>query len=261
MEAKTWSSVVKTGALFWICLSDCSSDQVIELSYFNRGMAMNFHRINKTMLAVALVSGLAANMAMAQYTLEVTVDPTSSGLVSAYPDATEYEEGEVVTLTATAADGYQFAGWSGDVTASESTLTIVMTDDTALTATFEEATGEYTLTAYVDPSGAGTLVRDPAKTGYDSGEEVTITAYAGEGYIFTGWQGDIPDGADYTEETLTLTITGDTSVKATFAAGLTLDDSNGTTPGEWAPCGSAGFVSLSFLFSMMLSMKLSRCIR
>jgi uncharacterized repeat protein (TIGR02543 family) len=47
---------------------------------------------------------------------------------------TEYE----ITLTAVPAEGYVFAGWSGDVTEQQAELTIRLTEDTELTANFEK---------------------------------------------------------------------------------------------------------------------------
>ena len=123
-----------------------------------------FGEWKKMLIGVALASALTTTAAVAQYTLETEVSPADSGTVALYPTGTEFDEGELVTLTATPADGYEFVGWQGDITASESTMTIVMSADTQLTAVFQEATSGYTLTAYVDPSGAGTLVRDPAGT-------------------------------------------------------------------------------------------------
>lgn len=70
------------------------------------------------------------------YTLTTTV--IGNGSVSLSPTGGVYEEGTVVTLTATANNGYNFAGWSGDVTNSQNPLNITISSDLSITATFEE---------------------------------------------------------------------------------------------------------------------------
>ncbi len=56
----------------------------------------------------------------------------------AYEDYGTYDSSTVVTLTAQSVPGWQFDGWSGDVTSTESPLTVVMDADKELTATFSE---------------------------------------------------------------------------------------------------------------------------
>jgi len=221
---------------------------------------MKLQQVQKTILCFALTAGLGTGVASAQYVLDVDVDPPGAGVVGSYPSVAEVSDGDWVTLTATAADGWEFAGWDGDIVAAESTMTFELIDDTSLTAVFVESTaGEYTLTAYVDPSGAGTVVRDPVQEGYDAGEQVTLSAFANPGFAFTGWAGDVPEGADASSDVLVLTIAGDTDVYATFAAASTLDHhEDGTDAPQGAACGAMGVVGLGALFGLMLSMKLGR---
>ena len=134
-----------------------------------------------------------------------------------------------------------------------------MVDDTALTAVFVEATnGDYTLTAFVDPSGAGTIVRDPVQEAYAEGDVVTLSAFANPGFVFTGWAGDVPEDADLTSAVLVLAIAGDTDVYATYSVASTLDDGDGTDVPEGTACGAMGIVGMGALFGLMLSMKLGR---
>jgi uncharacterized repeat protein (TIGR02543 family) len=49
----------------------------------------------------------------------------------------EYNEGDVVSITAIPDEGWQFDGWSGDVTAPQLTMTtLTVTSDTTVTADF-----------------------------------------------------------------------------------------------------------------------------
>ncbi|MBH8559912.1 InlB B-repeat-containing protein [Hymenobacter negativus] len=76
--------------------------------------------------------------APANYSL--TVSTAGSGTVTKNPDQATYASGASVSLTATPAAGYQFSGWSGDTTGSTNPLTVTMTANKAITATFTATT-------------------------------------------------------------------------------------------------------------------------
>lgn len=183
---------------------------------------------------------------MGQFTLTVDSEPAEGGSTAVFPQAATYDDGAEVTLTATPAEGFEFAGWEGDVVAAESSITILMTDDTLLTAVFTEATPPgHVLTAFVDPSGAGTIVRDPAEFEYEDGAQVTLTAFAGEGFVFTGWEGDLPEGSDGSSAELTVVMNGDVTLEASFAAAQQLDDETATA------CGAMGMSGFGLMLSLM----------
>jgi uncharacterized repeat protein (TIGR02543 family) len=79
-----------------------------------------------------------------EYELKTTV----IGRGSITPSKGAYAEGTKVTLTATAAEGYLFNGWSGDVEGTAESTVITMDSDKAVTATF---------TANSVPSGCDSL--------------------------------------------------------------------------------------------------------
>jgi len=69
--------------------------------------------------------------------LKVKAYPADGGKIYKSPSGSEYKEGTVVTLTAEAAPGYVFAGWSGNVPATNATkTTITIDDDYTVTANF-----------------------------------------------------------------------------------------------------------------------------
>jgi hypothetical protein len=78
------------------------------------------------------------------YALTVTLAGSGSGLVSSTPagiacgtNCTEsWVDGTVVTLTASADPGSTFSGWSGDVSEISNPVTVTITADTQVTATF-----------------------------------------------------------------------------------------------------------------------------
>ncbi len=67
---------------------------------------------------------------------ELTIEETEGGSVTKDPDAANYEEGTGVTVTATPITGYRFDGWTGDTTASDTSITITMNAEKSITANF-----------------------------------------------------------------------------------------------------------------------------
>jgi uncharacterized repeat protein (TIGR02543 family) len=79
---------------------------------------------------------ITANFAANVYTLSVSAGP--NGSVTKTPDKATYAHGELVTLQATAAPGYLFTGWSGDLTGSANPASLIMDGDKNVTASFAE---------------------------------------------------------------------------------------------------------------------------
>ena len=72
-----------------------------------------------------------------KYTVTATVNPAETGTVTG---AGEYEEGAEATLTATAAEGYEFVNWTvaGAEVATTATYTFTVTADVEVVANFKE---------------------------------------------------------------------------------------------------------------------------
>ncbi|MBI5381124.1 MAG: putative Ig domain-containing protein [Opitutae bacterium] len=158
------------------------------------------------------------------YTLTTTTAGTGSGTVSANPAGPTYAEGTVVTLTATAASGSTFAGWSGDGTGSTTRL-VTMDGNKSVTATFNIIPATtYTLTTTTAGTGSGTVSANPAGPTYTAGTVVTLTATASSGSTFAGWSG----AASGTAATAQVTMTGNISVTATFTANTTGNGASST---------------------------------
>lgn len=152
---------------------------------------------------------ISANFFLDQYTLDVTPAGSGSGTVNKSPDKPLYYQGEVVTLTAVPNADSVFIGWSGDVTSAASPVTVTMTGNKAVTATFAEA-GGYSLT--VNKVGDGQVTVSPQKAEYDFGDLVTLTATPDSGAFFAGWSGDLTGN----QNPATITIDADTVITATF---------------------------------------------
>ena len=75
------------------------------------------------------------------YTLTMAVSPTGSGTTTPSVGTHSYVAGTSLTLTATAASGYDFSYWSGDASGTSSTTTVSMNADKNVTANFVEEPG------------------------------------------------------------------------------------------------------------------------
>ena len=162
-------------------------------------------------ISITVVSDttLTANFeAIPTYTVTTNVAPENSGSVNGAPAAAVLE-GTVLTLTAVPAAGYHFVNWSNGLT--DVTISVTVMSDTTLTANFEaNAANTYTVAVNFDATmGSVTGVPTDAVT---SGTEVTLTAVANDGYHFVDWS------TGETTETITITVTSDTTITANFEA-------------------------------------------
>jgi hypothetical protein len=143
--------------------------------------------------------------------------------------------GTSVTLAANPVTGYHLMAWGGDGTCTgNGACAPTMTANHTVTATF--APNQYTLTVTV--VGTGTVsfgsvsnCSGPTCTGtFNYGDTPTVTQSAGQNYRFTGW-----GGACSGTGTCMPTISGTTSVTATFTQQVTLTWSTGSGGGTLSP--------------------------
>jgi uncharacterized repeat protein (TIGR02543 family) len=145
----------------------------------------------------------ATTTPLAEYTLTIT--PVGSGTVAKVPDNATYHLGDVVTLTPTAATGWTFSGWTGDVNGANQ---ITIDGNEAVTATFTQ--NVYTLT--VDVNGDGTVAND-INAPYHYGNVVTLRATPATGWSFVNWTGDVND---VNSAVVTTTMTSNKTVTVNF---------------------------------------------
>jgi hypothetical protein len=158
--------------------------------------------------AVTVTGNVActATFTLNTYSLTVETAGNGSGVVTPTVGVNPVLYGDVVTLTATAASGSTFAGWSGDADCVDGTVTV--TGDVACTATF--TLNAYTLTVETAGNGSGVVEPTVGAHSYFHGDAVSLTATADTGSTFAGWSGDADcaDGA--------VTVTGNVACTATF---------------------------------------------
>ncbi|HPS02227.1 MAG TPA: GLUG motif-containing protein [Candidatus Sumerlaeota bacterium] len=150
-----------------------------------------------------------AHFALNQYALTIEA---VNGYVEKTPYAeTRYPYGTTVTLTALAAPGYHFAGWTGPVAdPTASTTAIFMNGNKTVTAHFEP--DNYPLTILAEN---GSVTKSPDRATYTYGATVTLTATPDTGYVFAGWTGDVPAERVW-QNPLQLGIKGPATLTARF---------------------------------------------
>jgi hypothetical protein len=161
--------------------------------------------------------------------LTVSTSGTGSGSVTSSPSGIDcgstcsasFEDGTIVTLTATPAAGSTFGGWSGGGCSGSGSCQVTMSAAESVTAMFDPV-ATVTLTVVRAGSGGGTVTSAPAgidcgsscSATFAPGAHVTLTAAPANHSRFEGWSGACAS----TSTTCTVTLSAAGSVTATFAA-------------------------------------------
>jgi hypothetical protein len=210
---------------------------------------------------------VTANFDQVTYPLNIIESGTGAGQVTSSPAgiacsltstqcSATYVGGTAVTLTASAAAGSSFAGWSGGGCTGTAPCTVTMSTAQVVTAAFTQIPS-FMLSVVSSGAGSGTVTSMPSgincgaicNASYQTGTQVKLTAAAASGSTFAGWSGGGCSGI----AACTVTITGGTAVAASFvpdtASNLTLvaavlPDSRsvqvGATPTAFATMINAG---------------------
>jgi hypothetical protein len=126
-----------------------------------------------------------------------TVTSNTGGINCGTACSATYNSGSSVTLTASAATGYIFSGWTANGCSGVGTCTLTMNANQSPTATFAPVTagGNYNLNLGV--FGDGEVARSPSGTScgtncyrYSAGDVVTLTPTANSGASHIAWIGE-----------------------------------------------------------------------
>jgi uncharacterized repeat protein (TIGR02543 family) len=122
-----------------------------------------------------------------------------------------YDHGEVVDITATPDEGWQFDGWTGDVADPLSAKTeFTVSSNGAITAKFSPST----CTVNLEVEGKGST--DPALGPHllNQGDVMNIAAFPEEHWQFDCWKGDVTNSES---SVTTLVADSDKAVTANFS--------------------------------------------
>jgi hypothetical protein len=97
-------------------------------------------QVNPVQVSIDSAMHITASFAsvFTQYALTLTTNGKGTITAAPAPMLGTYDSSTVVVLTATAAQGWQFTGWSGDLTLAGNPDSLVMDADKAVTANFSE---------------------------------------------------------------------------------------------------------------------------
>jgi hypothetical protein len=132
----------------------------------------------------------------------------TGGTVSASPgpgDDSRFPKNSLATFTAVPGTGYRFDSWSGDITDTGATVSLMMDKNKSITALFIRI---FSLNTSVIGGGA----ISPAKGTYDVNTKITLTATPDPGYRFNKWLGDAAGASS----SVPLSFDADKSVIAEF---------------------------------------------
>jgi hypothetical protein len=141
------------------------------------------------------------------YKLTVVSDPASGGTFTYDPplcSAKTYASGTVVTVTATALDGFEFGSWTGDIGSNapgNPTIRVTMDRAKGITAKFVPL---YTVLVAVNQGSGGTVLITTAEGSYSTsanqtalsipyamGKTLQLSAIPASGYKFERWSGNL----------------------------------------------------------------------
>jgi uncharacterized repeat protein (TIGR02543 family) len=159
---------------------------------------------NPTTITMDADKRVTADFVAQSFTLSVST--SGSGTLDLSPPGGTYEAGTPVTLTATPAPGFEFAGWSGDLSGAANPATITMDSDKAVSAHFVEQ--QFTLSVTIEGSGKVSL--QPSGGIYPPGTVVQLKAVPPK--RFQGWSDDLSGSSS----TATITMDADKQVTASF---------------------------------------------
>ena len=148
------------------------------------------------------------------YPLNITID--GNGVVSEkivfQPKTTDYEFETIVELTPTAADGWNFIEWSGDISSTEEVVEVTVDGEMSVTAIFQRASYPLNIEIIGDGSVEEKIIAQPKLSDYTFETVVQLTASPSYFWSFNGWSGDIVS----TDTLIEVSVNGEKNVSVTF---------------------------------------------
>lgn len=175
---------------------------------------------NSAAISLTMDQNRSVTAVFTQFDWTVTVTQVGVGSVNQV-GTFSFFDGDVLDLSASpvADSGYAFVGWSGSITSSELSTSVVVDSNKTITATFEE-NDDFLLT--LASQGNGSTVPGAGAYAFSNGQEFQVAAQPGFGAEFDGWTGDIGE-ADPETNFLTLTMDQPRTVTANFVDVVTYD--------------------------------------
>jgi len=167
------------------------------------------HELRAALVVTLLFAvGCGGGGSAGPYALQIFPTGDGSGTITSAPSGIDcgaacearFAAGTAVALTATAAAGSRFDGWSGDCDGASATTSVTMSGTRACAATFTAMSSvpQYALTVAKAGAGVGSVTSSPAgidcgascSASFSAGSNVTLTATPDASSVFVSWTGD-----------------------------------------------------------------------
>ena len=148
----------------------------------------------------------------------LTTNATTGGSITPVYNENIFDCGTAIDITATPNSGYNFIGWSGNIDEDDiingETISVIIDSDKTITANFS---AYFILEVSTNPEEGGEISITPDLEQYELGDVVSVTADpdTDNGYYFTGWTGDVPQGSE-NDNPIALTMNQDIDLIANF---------------------------------------------
>ena len=149
-------------------------------------MMRNYSCLALALLFIATLS--CSTESTTVYTLTTTVNPAEGGTIT--PNAGSFDEGEIISLQATPADGWVFARWEQDLNTTANPMNITMTQDYNIVGVFERRMHPITVTTDGQGTVTETIVSSKT-TEYAEGSVIALEANPAQNWAFSHWDGDL----------------------------------------------------------------------
>lgn len=176
-------------------------------------------------VTLSAAQSVTATFTRQQFALSVMRTGAGTGTVTSNPAgiscgatcSASYDAGAMVTLTATAATGSTFSGWSGGGCTGTAPCTITVSAATSVSANFDRV--QYAFSVIRTGTGGGTVTSVPSgiscgttcATQLFHGDRITLTAASDQNSTFAGWSGPCTG-----TNACVVDVTSATTVTATF---------------------------------------------
>ena len=160
---------------------------------------------------------IVANFALIPtFNVTVTVSDEAAGTASITQEA-PYYYGDVITLTYTLENGYEFDSWTvtegeGEVVETDGVYTYTVTGPATITANFTHV--PYTVTVVADEDAGTASITEGAP--YYYGDVITLTYTEQLGYEFDSWTVEGEGEVAEADGVYTYTVTGNATITANF---------------------------------------------
>lgn len=165
---------------------------------------------NPLNIVITSNENVTANFIKKQYELAITIEGEGDVEEVVTQQGKQYASGSQVELTAVAAEGWQFSGWSGDIDSTDNPILVTLDKAKELTASFIRKTYELTVTI----SGEGIVTEEviTIPSQYEFETELRLVAEPSQYWEFIAWSGDI----ESIDNPMMLTIDKKYNIHATF---------------------------------------------